>query len=65
MYELNNNVIYFDSFGDEHILKEIKFFGNKNIQTNIFRIQAYNSVICGCVDLLVLDLLILCLKAKA
>ena len=51
MYELNNNVIYFDSFGDEHILKEIKFFGNKNIQTNIFRIQAYNSVMGGCVDI--------------
>ena len=24
-----------------------KFIGNKNIQTNIFRIQAYNSGICG------------------
>ena len=31
-----NNIIYFDSFGVEHIPKEIKkFIGNKNI-SNIF-----------------------------
>ena len=35
----NNNVTYFDSFGVEHILKEIKeFVKNKNITTSIFRI---------------------------
>ena len=40
--------IYFDSFGVEHIPKEIKqFIGNKNFITNIYRIQAYNSIICG------------------
>ena len=44
----NNNVTYFDSFGVEHISKEIKaFINNKNIKTNIFRIQAYDSVMCG------------------
>ena len=38
-----NNVTYFDSFGVEHIPKEIKaFISNKNIKTNIFRIQAYD-----------------------
>ena len=43
-----NNVTYFDSFGVEHIPKEIeKFIGNKNTQTNILRIQAYNSVMHG------------------
>ena len=43
-----NNIIYFDSFGVEHIPKEIKkFIGNKNIITNIYRIQAYNSIMCG------------------
>ena len=43
----NNSVIYFDSFGVEHIPKEIKaFINNKNIKTNIFRIQAYGSI-CG------------------
>ena len=44
----NNDVTYFDSFGVEHIPKEIiKFIGNKNIKTNIFRIQANDSVMCG------------------
>ena len=48
LYLLNNDVTYFDSFGVEHIPKEIlKFIGNKNIKTNIFRIQAYDSVMCG------------------
>ena len=42
----NNNVTYFDSFGVEHIPKEIKtFINNKNIKTNIFRIQAYDLII--------------------
>ena len=48
MYALNDNVTFFDSFGVEHIPKETKIFiGNKNIQTNIFRMQGYDSVICG------------------
>ena len=35
--------VYFDSFGIAHIPKEInKFIGNKNIKSNIFRIQAYD-----------------------
>ena len=44
----DNNVTYFDSFGVEHIPKEIKkFIGNKNIVKNIYRIQAYDSIMCG------------------
>ena len=45
----NNNVIYFDSFGVEHIPKEIKAFinNNKNIATNIFKIQGYDSIMRG------------------
>ena len=44
---VQNNVIYFDSFRVEHIPKDIRTFtGNKNIQTNIFRIQAYDSIMC-------------------
>ena len=43
----NNNVVYFDSFGVEHIPKKIKaFIDNKIIKTNIFRIQAYDSIMC-------------------
>ena len=43
-----NNVTYFDSFGVEHIPKDIKIFiNNKKIKTNIFRIQEYDSIMCG------------------
>ena len=39
-------IIYFDSFGAEYIPKEIrKFIGNKSV-ANIYRMQAYNSIIC-------------------
>ena len=44
----SNDATCFDSFGVEHIPKEIKkFIYNKNIKTNIFRIQAYDWVMCG------------------
>ena len=47
MVNNNNNVTYFDSFGVGHIPKEIKaFIKNKNIKRNIFRIQAYDSIMC-------------------
>ena len=43
-----NEIVYFDSFGVEHVPKEIKeFVGNKNIKANIFRVQTNNSVMCG------------------
>ena len=43
-----NNATYFDSFVVEHTPKEIKkLVKNKNIITNIFRIQAYDSIMCG------------------
>ena len=43
-----NEIVYFDSFGFEHVPEEIKeFVKNKNIKANIFRVQAHNSVICG------------------
>ena len=58
LYVNNKTIIYFDSFGVEHIPKEtIKFTDNeqsssakarnKNIITNIYRIQAYDSIMCG------------------
>ena len=46
--KLNHQVTYFDSFGVEYLSTEIiTFIGNKNIKTNIFRIQADNSIKCG------------------
>ena len=58
LYVNNKTIIYFDSFGVKHIPKEIiKFIGseqsssakarNKNIIKVIFRIQAYDSIMCG------------------
>ena len=55
LYVSNNDVTYFHSFGVEHISKEIKKFINrpsspqnkKKIKKNIFRIQAYDSIMCG------------------
>ena len=45
----NNNAIYFDSFRIEHIPKEIKAFINHPSykETNIFRIRADDSIMCG------------------
>ena len=43
-----NEIVYFDSFGVEHVPKDIKeFIGNKNIKGNIFRVQANDSVMSG------------------
>ena len=54
----DENVTYFDSSRVEHTPKEIKkFVGNKNVTKNIYRIHAYDSIIC---IYFVLDLLILC-----
>ena len=48
LYVNNKNVTYFDSFGIEHIPKEVKtFIGNRNIISNIYRIQSYDSIMCG------------------
>ena len=55
----NNNVTYFDSFGVEHIPKEIKAFINRflSITTNNFRMQEYYTIMCkyfctGFIDLM-------------
>ena len=49
LYVHNNYVTYFNSFGAEHTPKEIKTFINRLFSrtTNIFRIQAYDSIMCG------------------
>ena len=54
------NVLY---FGVEQIPKEIrKFIGNKNIITRIYRIQAYDSTMCGHFCILFFDFM---LKGKS
>ena len=50
-----NEIVYFNSFGVEHVPEEIKeFIGNKNIKTNIFWVQANDSVMYGyfCIGLI-------------
>ena len=46
MCALNNNVTYFDSFSFEQIPKEI-FIDKSIVIANTFRIQAYDSIMCG------------------
>ena len=61
LYVNVENVTWFDSFGVEHIPKEIrKLIGNKNTVTIIYRIQAYNSIVCvyfciGFIDFMLKD----------
>ena len=58
----NKTVTYFDSLGVEHIPKEIKkFINNKNIIANIFRIQAYDSLMYG---YFCIGFIIICLRIK-
>ena len=56
MFVETKYTVYFDSFGVEHIPKEInKFINNdttkssslERIKSNIFRIQSYDSIMCG------------------
>ena len=59
MYVHNNNVTYFDGFGVEHIPKETRTFtNNKNIKTNIFRKQAYDSITCGYICIEFIDFML-------
>ena len=54
-----DNVAYFDSFGAEHILKEIKkFIGNRIITTSIFRVQAYDSIMCRYICIASIDFML-------
>ena len=56
------NVAYFVRFGVEHIPEEIKkLIGNKNIIANIYRIQAYNSIMC---EYFCIKFIIFMLKSK-
>ena len=60
LYVEDNDVTYFDSFDVEYIPKEVKKdTGSKNIKTNIFRIQAYVSIMCGYFGILFIDFMLL------
>ena len=53
-----DNVTYFDSFEVKHIPKKKKikkFISNKNAKTNNYRMQAKDSIICGCFYILFID----------
>ena len=59
LYAQNNDLTYFDNFGIEHIPEEIKtFISNENIKINIFRIQAYNSIMCGYICIVFIDFML-------
>ena len=68
LYVNANNVVYFDSFGVEQTPKKLigknlkKLIGNKNIITNIYRVQAYDSITCGYFCIGVIDFI---LKGKS
>ena len=48
LYVNNKTVTYFDSFRIEHIPKGVKkFIGNRNIISNIYIIQNYDSITCS------------------
>ena len=54
-----NNIIYFDSFGVEHVPKEIKkIIGNKYIITIIYRIQAYDLIMYGYFCIAIIDFML-------
>ena len=56
-----NNIVYFDSFGVEHVPKEIKIFtGNKNIIANIYKIQTCDSIMCGYFCIGFIDFMLKC-----
>ena len=43
-----SEIVYFDSFGVEHVPEATKKFVRiKNIKVNIFQVQANNSMMCG------------------
>ena len=47
LYCKDTEIIYFDSFGAEHISKEIKkVIGNNIIKDDIFKVKSNNSIMC-------------------
>ena len=62
LFYKRNEIVYFESFGVEHVPEEVKeFIWNKNIKAKIFRVQA---TVQQCVGIFALNSLILCLQVK-
>ena len=62
LYINSNSITYFDSFCVEHRPQEIiRYIGNQIIMANIFRTDAYGSIICR---YFCIEFLSLCLKTK-
>ena len=57
-----NNITCFDSFGAEHVPKEIKKLMNNQNITNIYRIWAHDSIMCTYFCIGVIDFL--CFRVK-
>ena len=58
-----SEIVYFNSFGVEHVPEEIKeLIGNKNIKANIFWVQANNSIMCGYFCIGFIDFMLACKK---
>ena len=54
-----DNVTYFESFRVQHFPKEMKkVIGNQIIITNIYRIQKYDSIMCGYVCIGFIDFML-------
>ena len=68
MYVNGNNLMYFDSFGIGHIPKEKKIkksknsLEKKNIITNIYRIKAYDLIMCGYFGIEFIDFMLIVKK---
>ena len=63
LFSNGNEIVYFDSFGVEHLPEEIKeFVGNKNIKASNFRVQANDSVMCGYFCIGFIDFMLACKK---
>ena len=57
-----SKIVYFSSFGVEHVSEEIeKFVGNKNVKLTFFE---HKQTIQQCVGTFALNSLILCLQVK-
>ena len=61
LYENVENVTYSDSFGVEHITKKNgKVTGNQNIVIDNYKVQTYDSIMCGYCCIGFIDFMLKC-----